>query len=136
LKAKNAIDTMLKEIQRKSGTVTVIGELGAPQIELLKVLLGHAWSKIFITQTHDIQFAELANAIGLDPRDIEGMKSALRALLAISVETHLSGGDFRVNKLLSEAEIRNGAIYYSFPPVIRNQLRCKLPLNRSLGELH
>lgn len=134
MKAKNAIEGMLKEIQRKSGTVTVIGEFSAPQIELVTILLGHACSTPLSTQTHEIHFAELANAIGLDSKDIEGMKSALRALLAISVETHLSGGYFRVNKLLSEAEIRDGTIYYSFPPVIRNQLRCSLLLSQNLGE--
>jgi hypothetical protein len=117
---------MLNAIQSKSQVTTITGKLGAPQIRLVTALLRHAWSELIAFQTHQIHFAKLADEIDLDREDVEGVKAAIRSVLSVTIKTKLLGGGCQFNKLLSEAEIRNGIVYYSFPPLVRMQVRSGL----------
>lgn len=123
MNADNSIEAMINAIQSESQVMTINGELGSPQIRLLKALLRHAWPDLMSLQTHQIHFAKLADEINLDREDVEGMKSALRSLLCITIETNSLDGSYQLNKLLSDAEIRNDLIYYSFPRAVRMQVR-------------
>lgn len=115
------------ELIKASAAIQITNRLSLLQRKLGNALLKHAFNRLEDSETHSVNLTLLADKIGFDSKNVEVLKDALTNLAKTSVEFNLMGKDKRpiwgISTVLSQAIIRDGVLFYSYPPFMRRALR-------------
>ena len=102
------------------------GRLSFLQRKIGNILLYNAYTDLLIKEIHAIRVRDLAESVGFNSNDYELLKSSLKQLRNIAIEWNVLNVDGRekwgVSSMIAEAQIENGVITYSYPPMLRKLL--------------
>lgn len=115
------------ELIKASAAIQITNRLSLLQRKLGNALLKHAFNRLEESETHSININLLAERVGFESKNVEVLKEALTNLAKTSVEFNLLGKDKRpiwgISTVLSQAIIRDGVLFYAYPPFMRRALR-------------
>jgi Initiator Replication protein len=102
------------------------GRLSFLQRKIGNILLYNAYTDLLVKEIHAIRVRDLAESVGFNSNDYDLLKSSLKQLRNIAIEWNVLNVDGRekwgVSSMIAEAQIENGMITYSYPPMLRKLL--------------
>ena len=102
------------------------GRLSFLQRKIGNILLYNAYTDLLTKEIHSIRVRDLAESVGFNSNDYDLLKSSLKQLRNIAIEWNVLNVDGRekwgVSSMIAEAQIENGMITYSYPPMLRKLL--------------
>lgn len=102
------------------------GGISLLQRKIINILLYNAYSKLLEHETHTMRISELADMVGFDSKNFKFLKDSLRHIRDISIEWNILDDrgkeKWGISGILAEAEIYEGRVTYSYPPLLRRLL--------------
>ena len=102
------------------------GKLSFLQRKICNILLYNAYHHLPDKEVHTIRVKDLAESVGFNSNDYELLKTSLKQLRNLAIEWNLLNEEGRekwgVSSMIAEAQIENGMISYSYPPMLRKLL--------------
>lgn len=114
------------ELVKHSAAVQISNKISLTERRIWNVCLQHAYDQLPREETHAIAVRELIGRTRLNTENFAYVKECFENLVGTHVRWNLLGKDDKeewgVAALLADAVIRNGVIYYSFGPQLRQRL--------------
>lgn len=102
------------------------GRLSFLQRKIGNILLYNAYQDLLTKEIHSIRVRDLAENVGFNSNDYDLLKTSLKQLRNIAIEWNVLNKDGKekwgVSSMIAEAQIENGLITYSYPPMLRKLL--------------
>ncbi len=102
------------------------GRLSFLQRKIGNILLYNAYQDLLTKEIHSIRVRDLAENVGFNSNDYDLLKTSLKQLRNIAIEWNVLNKDGKekwgVSSMIAEAQIENGVITYSYPPMLRKLL--------------
>ncbi len=102
------------------------GRLSFLQRKIGNILLYNAYQDLLSKEIHSIRVRDLAENVGFNSNDYDLLKTSLKQLRNIAIEWNVLNKDGKekwgVSSMIAEAQIENGVITYSYPPMLRKLL--------------
>lgn len=121
-------DTVM-ELKKAASAIHIAsknGRLSFLQRKIGNILLYNAYQDLLTKEIHSIRIRDLAENVGFNSNDYELLKTSLKQLRNIAIEWNVLNKDGKekwgVSSMIAEAQIENGVITYSYPPMLRKLL--------------
>jgi len=102
------------------------GRLSFLQRKVGNILLYNAYPDLLNKEIHSIRVKDLAESVGFNSNDYELLKTSLKQLRNIAIEWNVLNNEGKekwgISSMIAEAQIENGLITYSYPPMLRKLL--------------
>lgn len=102
------------------------GRLSFLQRKVGNILLYNAYPDLLNREIHSIRIKDLAESVGFNSNDYELLKTSLKQLRNIAIEWNVLNNEGKekwgISSMIAEAQIENGLITYSYPPMLRKLL--------------
>lgn len=102
------------------------GRLSFLQRKVGNILLYNAYPDLLSKEIHSIRVKDLAESVGFNSNDYELLKASLKQLRNIAIEWNVLSNEGKekwgISSMIAEAQIENGLITYSYPPMLRKLL--------------
>ncbi len=116
-----------KDLIKASAAIQISNQLGLLERKIGNALLRHAFHHLLEREVHTIHLAILAGRVGFDSNNYQALREALTNLAKTTLEWNVLGKDkqpiWGVSSVLSQAIIRDGVLFYAYPPFMRGSLR-------------
>lgn len=115
-----------KEVIKHTGAVHIENKINLVQRQAWNVLLAQAYDDLPKQDRFQVSAKDLCDILNIDRRNIKHLKDALESLVGCKVKWNVLDKDketeWGVATLLADAVIKNGTVYYSYAPSIREKL--------------